>query len=120
MREDNREYFFGLINRDLSFKPSLMAYCNISEALDGARFKGWIKFSENNPFSKGIMFDTPKGPMSIIWDRRYTSTSQWEQFSGTLDQFMEYTNGTDFALQRRKHYGIECHRTKRINPGERP
>ena len=69
MREDNREYFFGLINRDLSFKPSLMAYCNISEALDGARFKGWIKFSENNPFSKGIMFDTPKGPMSIIWDR---------------------------------------------------
>jgi len=69
VREDNREYFFGLINRDLSFKPSLMAYCNISEALDGARFKGWIKFSENNPFSKGIMFDTPKGPMSIIWDR---------------------------------------------------
>ena len=69
VREDNREYFFGLINRDLSFKPSFMAYCNISEALDGARFKGWIKFSENNPFSKGVMFDTPKGPMSIIWDR---------------------------------------------------
>lgn len=69
VRADNREYFFGLINRDLSFKPSLMAYCNISEVLDGARFKGWIKFDENNPFSKGIMFDTPKGPMSILWDR---------------------------------------------------
>ena len=69
VRADNREYFFGLINRDLSFKPSLMAYCNISEVLDGARFKGWIKFDENTPFSKGIMFDTPKGPMSILWDR---------------------------------------------------
>jgi len=31
-----REYFFGLLNRDLSPKPSFMAYCAVAEALEGA------------------------------------------------------------------------------------
>lgn len=63
----DREYHFGLVNRDLSFKPVLMGYCTIAEALDGAKFKGWMK-----PFNKtthALLFDTPRGGMAIIWDR---------------------------------------------------
>ena len=47
----NREYFFGMINRDLSFKPSLMAFCNTAEVLDKAVFKGWIRMDEKHPLS---------------------------------------------------------------------
>lgn len=69
VKEKEREYFFGLINRDYSFKPSFMAYCAISEALDGAAFRGWIKFPTKNSKSKGLLFDTPRGPMCVLWDR---------------------------------------------------
>lgn len=63
----DREYHFGLVNRDLSFKPVLMGYCTIAEALDGAKFKGWMK-----PFNKtthALLFDTPRGGMAVVWDR---------------------------------------------------
>lgn len=87
--ETNREYYFGLINRDMSFKPILLAYCNAAEVLDGAVFKAWIKFnSTTNAKTKGMLFDTPKGPMAILWDRSegyklssqsltYASTEMW-------------------------------------------
>lgn len=65
----NREYFFGLINRDLSFKPSLMAYCTIAEALDGATCKGWIKFPDENSHHRGLLFDTPSGAIAVLWNR---------------------------------------------------
>ena len=65
----NREYFFGMINRDLSFKPSLMAFCNTAEVLDKAVFKGWIRMDEKHPCSRGILFDTPRGSMAVLWDR---------------------------------------------------
>ncbi|WP_308755599.1 T9SS C-terminal target domain-containing protein [uncultured Bacteroides sp.] len=69
VRPENREYFFGMINRDLSFKPSLMAYCNTAEILDGARFKRWLRFDKEHPYVRGIEFDTPQGSLCILWDR---------------------------------------------------
>lgn len=66
----DREYFFGMIMRDGSPKPVFMAVCAIAEALDQAKFKGWIAFpKETNPKTRGLHFDTPRGPMSILWDR---------------------------------------------------
>ena len=67
---NNREYFFGLINQDLSFKPSFMAYCNAAEVLDEAVFKGWIKLGNDKDATfRGMLFDTPRGSMCVLWDR---------------------------------------------------
>ncbi len=64
----DREYYFGLAQRDLSFKPSLMAYCAIAEALDCAEFKGWIRFSDAT--MHGLLFETPRGSMAVVWSRK--------------------------------------------------
>lgn len=79
----NREYFFGMINRDLSFKPSLMSFCNTAEVLDKAVFKGWIRMDEKNPLSRGLLFDTPRGSMAVLWDR-------------TEGYFLNHPNGAAF------------------------
>ena len=63
----NREYFFGLVNRDLSFKPALMAYCAIAEALDGAAFIGWAELPART--AHALLFSTPRGGLAIAWDR---------------------------------------------------
>ncbi len=64
---NEREYSFGLLRRDLSFKPTLMAYCAIAEALDEAEFAGWMKAT--NKTTHAMLFKTPRGPMAVIWDR---------------------------------------------------
>lgn len=65
---DEREYFFGLIQRDLSFKPALLAYCTAAEELDQARFVRWLRFPGASK-TRGMLFDTPRGPMAVLWDR---------------------------------------------------
>ncbi|XHR31069.1 MAG: hypothetical protein ACFUZC_11010 [Chthoniobacteraceae bacterium] len=64
----DREYYFGLIQRDLSFKPALLAYATIAEELDQARFVRWLNFPALSK-SRGLLFDTPRGPMAVLWDR---------------------------------------------------
>ncbi len=64
---NNREFFFGLMNRDLSFKPAMMAYMAAAEVLDGASFDGWMKMP--NDTSHGIRFKTERGPVVCLWDR---------------------------------------------------
>lgn len=63
----DREYSFGILNRDLSFKPLALGYCAIAEALDGASPRGWMKFDD--PKAHGILFATPRGPMAVMWGR---------------------------------------------------
>ncbi|GAA2899456.1 hypothetical protein GCM10010517_64970 [Streptosporangium fragile] len=65
--ETNPEYHFGLVMRDKSPKPSLLAFAAASEALDGATFVRWVRFPDEN--LRGLLFDTPRGPMSILWSR---------------------------------------------------
>ncbi|WP_081721997.1 hypothetical protein [Geminisphaera colitermitum] len=69
----DREYYFGLIQRDLSFKPSLLAYAAAAEELDQAKFVRWIHFPKNaagdESKSRGLLFTTPRGPLVILWDR---------------------------------------------------
>ncbi|WP_350278151.1 hypothetical protein [Kribbella sp. HUAS MG21] len=64
---DNVEYHFGLMNRDLSPKPSLLAYATAARALDRAVFRGWLSFAD--PLTFGLWFDTPEGPAAVLWNR---------------------------------------------------
>ncbi len=60
------EYHYGLLMRDLSFKPSAMAYAAAAEALGGAKFRRWYEGEGN---VRGLLFDTPRGELAILFDR---------------------------------------------------
>lgn len=64
---DNVEYHYGLMNRDLSPKPSLLAYATAARTLDQATFHGWLTFPDPQTF--GLWFDTPDGPAVVLWNR---------------------------------------------------
>ncbi|AXG81957.1 hypothetical protein [Streptomyces paludis] len=64
---DNVEYHYGLMNRDLSPKPSLLAYATAARALDRATFRGHLAFPDPKTF--GLWFDTPEGPAVVLWNR---------------------------------------------------
>ncbi|RMB83873.1 hypothetical protein [Streptomyces shenzhenensis] len=64
---DNVEYHYGLMNRDLSPKPSLLAYATAARTLDQATFQGWLTFTDPQTF--GLWFDTPAGPAVVLWNR---------------------------------------------------
>jgi hypothetical protein len=64
----NREYYFGLVQRDLSFRPLLLGYIAAAEALDQATFVRWLQFPQY-PHARGLLFQTPRGPMTVLWDR---------------------------------------------------
>lgn len=77
----DREYYFGLTNRDLSFKPSLMGFITAAEALDQAKFERWIKMGDDK--NRGLLFSTPRGPMAILWNRTdgYILTKKVENYA---------------------------------------
>ncbi|MFI6544495.1 hypothetical protein ACIBO9_14785 [Streptomyces prunicolor] len=64
---DNVEYHYGLMNRDLSPKPSLLAYATAARALDQATFQGHLTFPDPQTF--GLWFDTPDGAAVVLWNR---------------------------------------------------
>lgn len=68
VRPHDRESFFGLAQRDLSFRPAMLAYIAAAEALDQARFVRWLRIP-GHPQARGLLFDTPRGPMAVLWDR---------------------------------------------------
>lgn len=63
----DREYDFGLLNRDCSPKPSLMAFVTIAEELDGAEFLRYFERRDTN--LKGIEFMSPNGKFAVLYDR---------------------------------------------------
>jgi hypothetical protein len=64
---ENVEYHFGLMNRDVSAKPSLLAYATAAKLFDQATFLGRLDFDEPN--LKGLLFDTPDGQAAVMWSR---------------------------------------------------
>lgn len=60
------EYHYGLLMRDGTIKPSLLAYAAVAEALDGAAFAGYLDFGDK---VRGIGFETPRGPLAVVYDR---------------------------------------------------
>ena len=66
----NPEYHYGLMNRDTSAKPSLLAFANGTRVLEQASFIRWLDFDAIDNDLRGLLFDTPDGPMSILWTRK--------------------------------------------------
>lgn len=64
----NAEYDFGLLMRDDSPKPSLLAYAATCERLDGARFLRERTASHGDTL-RAFAFATPEGPMAVLYDR---------------------------------------------------
>ncbi|WP_329378137.1 hypothetical protein [Streptomyces sp. NBC_01716] len=64
----NVEYHFGLMNRDTSAKPSLLAFATAARVLDRADFVRHLAFADQD--IKGLLFTTPEGPVSILWSRK--------------------------------------------------
>lgn len=64
---DNVEYHFGLMNRDVSAKPSLLAYGTAARTFDQATFVGRLEFDDAK--TKGLVFDTPDGHAAVLWNR---------------------------------------------------
>jgi hypothetical protein len=95
----DREYFFGLIQRDLSFKPSLLAYCTAAEEFDQADFERWLTF-EDNKTSRGLLFDSPRGPLSVLWDRSdgYVLTERKEHFASPEPWLDRWETRTEVTL----------------------
>jgi len=58
---------FGLMNRDTSAKPSLLAYATASRVLDKATFVGRLQFPDDT--NKGLLLDTPRGQAAVLWNR---------------------------------------------------
>ncbi|KQY98570.1 hypothetical protein ASD19_06955 [Microbacterium sp. Root53] len=63
----NREFHFGLLHRDRSPKPSLLAFANIAEHLDQATYRRWLDMGGRA--RRGMAFDTPRGELAILWTR---------------------------------------------------
>lgn len=64
----NAEYDFGLLMRDDSPKPSLLAYAATCERLDGARFVRERGESAGGTL-RGFAFETPESPLALLFDR---------------------------------------------------
>ncbi|MEV0096803.1 hypothetical protein [Streptomyces sp. NPDC050738] len=64
----NVEYHCGMMLRDTSAKPSLLAYATAARVLDQATFVRPLVFAD--PDIKGLLFTTPDGPVSILWSRK--------------------------------------------------
>lgn len=67
---DNIEHHHGLLNRDLSPKPSLLAYATAARFLDQVdRVSGFAGWADLPGASTGLVFSTPTGRVSLLWDR---------------------------------------------------
>ncbi|MFF5624316.1 hypothetical protein ACFY5A_03055 [Microbacterium sp. NPDC012755] len=64
---EDTEYHFGLVNRDLGPKPSLLAYATAARALDEAEFVRWVHLADGT--THGLLFSTPDGPLAVLWNR---------------------------------------------------
>ena len=65
--EDADQYHYGLLMRDLSLKPSAMAYAATAEVLDGAKPSGTLI---RRGSLRALSFDTPdKRKVAVLWDR---------------------------------------------------
>jgi hypothetical protein len=66
----NPEYHFGLMNRDTSAKPSLLAFAAANRLLEQARFVRWLDLDHLDEDLRGLLFETPDGPVSVVWTRK--------------------------------------------------
>lgn len=104
---NDHEYHYGLLDRKGAVKPLLLAYCAISDALDGANFRRYISFNDKQ--LKGVEFDTPRGRLAVLWHRAdgyiqsvksktYTTPEPWLEHWKTRIQAVFETTGTQVTI----------------------
>lgn len=67
VNEKDGEYSYGMLMRDNSPKPHLLAFAAASEALDSAEFRRYVELPGTQV--RGLEFKTPRGKMAILYDR---------------------------------------------------
>lgn len=109
INEHNSEYHYGLLRRDGTVKPSILAYCAVSEALDGAEFARTVEYTDER---KAWYFDTPHGEMAILFDRKdgyypYDGMFTGRPFTGHLEPWLDHWKShTPYAFTAPKGYVI--------------
>lgn len=109
INEHNSEYHYGLLRRDGTVKPSLLAFCTVSEALDGAEFDREVNYGDRR---KAWFFDTPRGEMAIIYDRKdgyypYDGMFTGRPFTGHLEPWLDHWKShTDYVFTAPKGYVV--------------
>lgn len=68
VNEKDREWHYGIMLRDFSPKPSMMACATASEHLDGAKFIRMIQ--PENTTLKIYEFDSPRGKFCVMFERK--------------------------------------------------
>ncbi|HCG24940.1 MAG TPA: hypothetical protein DE060_08090 [Lentisphaeria bacterium] len=66
VKPSDPEYFYGLLHRDGILKPSLLAFCNIAEQLENAKFVRDLKLEKQ---LKGFLFEKDGKQFAILWNR---------------------------------------------------
>lgn len=90
------EYYYGLLNRDLSPKPSLLAFATATRLLDGATFKRFWQRPQTH--LQALEFASPKGSLAVVYDRT-DGTIQSQQ----SDDFVHQEPWIDTWKTRTKH-----------------
>ena len=92
INEKDSEFHYGLLLREGAVKPSFMAYCAISEILDGAEFVGertWVSDAR-----RAWYFRSPeRGPFAVLVDRAdgyFPYPTKAEDFKGHRDPWLEH------------------------------
>ena len=95
------EWYYGMLNRDNSPKPSALGYETAAEELDGARFVREVRLKGTALI--GFLFEAPRGPLAVLWDRtegfdlrtqgprRRTRGERFFHFEPWLDNWREKT-----------------------------
>ncbi|MBE6414224.1 MAG: hypothetical protein E7035_06710 [Verrucomicrobiaceae bacterium] len=68
VNEKDREWHYGIMLRDFSPKPSMMACATVAEHLDGAKFVRVINF--DNSTLKACEFSSQRGTFHVVYDRK--------------------------------------------------
>lgn len=99
VNEWNTEYHYGLLLRDGTVKPSILAFCAAAEALDGAEFEKTVTRSDGNIY-RSWSFTSPKGPFTVAVDRRDGyGAYPWDDFPGFMDPWIEHwKTSTDYVF----------------------
>ena len=84
------EWYYGMLNRDNSPKPSALGYETAAEELDGARFVREVRLK--GTALNGFLFDTPRGPLAVLWDRTegYDLRTQGPRVRGRREKFFHF------------------------------
>ncbi len=94
----DKEWHYGLLNRDGTIKPSLLAFCAAAEALDGAEYVKYAMDGGGN--NKMWHFKTPRGPMTVLVDRTDGYYPYPGEFTGFLEPWLNHWKTTKPATFR--------------------